>query len=351
MNQSVQQRTAELWQPLDDQQVCCDLCAHRCMIAPGKLGRCCVRKNVGGTLITLTYGQLQAAAADPIEKKPLYHFLPGSQSFSIATEGCNFRCDFCQNWQLSQAPFTDKKVGGRYTTPEQIVTAAQTQQCASIAYTYTEPTIFMEIAAATGRLARTQGLANVFVSNGYQTPESLRFAQPWLDGINIDLKAFNDDFYRQHCKARLDAVLKTLHFIAHETDIWLEITTLLIPGANDSAEDLKAMTDWIVTHVGPQVPWHISRFHPQYRYDQAGPTPMATLEEAYAIGKAAGLQYVYLGNVPGKGYENTHCHQCNRMLIERSGFTIVSNFLQQGGCPDCGTPMAGYGLDRARSNL
>jgi len=335
-------KRAVLWEPAGDKKVRCRLCAHRCLIAEGKLGFCAVRQNIDGVLYSLSYYRLCSASVDPIEKKPLFHFQPGSKSFSIATEGCNFRCDFCQNWQISQAAIENGRIEGEAVSPEKLVEAAVDSGCKSIAYTYTEPTIFMELAADCGKIARQKGLANVFVSNGYQTVEAINFAKDWLDGINVDLKAFRDEYYKRLCKARLQPVLETIEYIAKETDIWIEITTLLVPGENDSEEELKKLADFLVTKAGADVPWHISRFYPQYKFMDSEPTPMETLERAYEIGRSAGLHYVYLGNVPGSKTESTFCYNCNKLLIERRGYRIAANHINNGTCPDCGVRIAGF---------
>jgi len=333
-------KEAVLWEANGDKKVRCKLCNWRCVIAEGKLGRCCTRKNIDGVLYSLTYDKVCSANADPIEKKPLFHFQPGTSSFSIATMGCNFRCEFCQNWQISQAA----RIDGQAISPEQIVAAAVRSGCKSIAYTYTEPTIFMELCNDCGRLAKKKGLTNVFVSNGYQTIEAIDFASNWLDGINVDLKSFSEDYYKRLCKAHLEPVLDTIKYIAKETNIWLEITTLLVPGENDSDDELKKLTEFIVEEAGADVPWHISRFHPQYKYLDSVSTPIETLERAEQIGKAAGLHYVYLGNVPGSRLESTFCYNCGRMLIERVGYRILANHIKNCRCPDCGTKIAGFEL-------
>ena len=327
-----------------DNKVHCNLCNWRCVVDAGKLGRCRVRKNIDGVLYSRTYDTVCSANPDPIEKKPLFHFQPGTRSFSVATMGCNFRCEFCQNWQISQAVLEDGRIDGEPVAPEQIVEAAVRSDCKSMAYTYTEPTVFMELCNDCGRLAKKRGLTNVFVSNGFMTTEAIDFARDWLDGINVDLKAFSEDFYKRLCKAKLQPVLDTISYIAKETNIWLEITTLLVPEQNDSDDELKKLADFIVNDAGADVPWHISRFHPQYRYLDSVPTAIASLERAYDIGKSAGLRYVYLGNVPGSASESTFCYQCGRMLIERVGYKIASNSIEDSKCPDCGTQIAGYEL-------
>jgi pyruvate formate lyase activating enzyme len=295
-------------------------------------------------LYSLNYHKVCSANPDPIEKKPLFHFQPGSRSFSIAAMGCNFRCEFCQNWQISQAAFEGGQISGQAISPEQIVNAAVRDGCSSIAYTYTEPTIFMELCNDCGRLAKERGLSNVFVSNGFMTIEAIDFAKGWLDGINVDLKAFSEDYYRRVCKARLQPVLDTISYIAKETDIWLEITTLLLPDENDSDDELKKIVGFIVENAGVDVPWHISRFYPHYKCPDYAPTSFDALERAFEIGKSAGLRYVYLGNVPGAKSESTFCYGCGRTLIERVGYRIVANNIENSKCPDCRADIAGFEL-------
>ncbi len=336
-------KEAVLWEPAEAQKVQCRLCSFRCRIGDGKLGHCNVRKNIGGKLYSLNYYKVCATNVDPIEKKPMYHFQPGSRSFSIAAVGCNFRCEFCQNWQISQAALETGRIEGEAVAPEQIVEAAVRSGCRSIAYTYTEPTIFMELCNDCARPAKERGLANVFVSNGYMTREAIDFAADWLDGINVDLKAFTDDYYKRLCSARLAPVLDSIAYIAKQTKIWIEITTLLLPGQNDSEEELKKLADWLVKEAGPEVPWHISRFYPQYKYTDSEPTPLESLQRAEAIGKAAGLHYVYLGNVPGTDGENTYCYKCHTKLIGRIGYRITANHIKDSKCPNCGTTIAGFG--------
>jgi len=335
-------KRAVLWEPAEDKKVRCNLCSWRCLIGDGKLGRCCVRKNIGGILYSLNYDKVCAANVDPIEKKPLFHFQPGSSSFSIACVGCNFRCIFCQNWQISQAALESGRIDGQSISPEQIVDAAVRSGCRSIAYTYTEPTIFMELCESCGRLAKKKGLANVFVSNGYETIEAIDFTREWVDGINVDLKAFSEDYYQRLCKARLGPVLDTIRYIAKQTDIWMEITTLVVPGENDSDAELELLAKFIVNEAGPDVPWHVSRFYPGYKLDNKDATPVSTLERAEEIGKAAGLHYIYLGNVPGARSESTFCYNCGKLLIKRVGYRIISNVVKNGCCPDCNVKIAGF---------
>jgi len=335
-------REAILYERIAENKVQCNLCSFRCKIAIGNTGRCFVRKNIAGKLYSLNYGRLCAANIDPIEKKPLFHFQPASKSFSVASPGCNFRCGFCQNWQISQMPYEQKEIRGQIMYPDQVISAAIQGGCKSIAYTYTEPTVFMEFCDECGRLAKHNDLKNVFVSNGYLTRDAIKLAAEWLDGINVDLKSFSDDFYKRVCKATLQPVLDAISYIAKETDIWLEITTLIIPGENDSEDELKKIADFIVTNAGPEVPWHVSRFFPNYKYVNTKATSVETPERAMEIGKAAGLNYIYVGNLPGGKAESTFCHSCGKLLIERIGFQVFANRTVGSCCPDCHTKLAGY---------
>ncbi len=332
-------REAMLWEPLEGGNVQCRLCAHRCVVAPGKRGVCNVREHRDGRLVTLVYGEVVAAHVDPIEKKPLYHFLPGSKALSIATPGCNFRCGFCQNWQISQAPRRKGgAVKGEPFAPDDIVRAALDQDCRSISYTYTEPTIFFEYAYDTARLAREAGLLNNFVTNGYMTAEALETIRPYLDAANVDLKAFKDETYKRVCGARLEPVLGSIRLM-RELGIWVEVTTLVVPGLNDGGEELAAIARFIAS-VDPAIPWHLSRFHPDYEYTQAPPTPVATLRAAAEKGRAEGLRHIYIGNIPGES-EDTLCATCGFVLIRRRGFSVVGNALKDSRCPSCGTLLAG----------
>lgn len=284
-----------MYEKLDGANVRCNLCAHHCKIAPDKFGICGVRKNQDGKLYTHVYGDVIASHVDPIEKKPLYHFLPGSFSYSIATVGCNFKCSFCQNWQISQASKRDKDASGYELKPEEVVREAKKNNCKSISYTYTEPTIFFEYAHDTARLAKKAGLSNIFVTNGYMTEEALEVIKPYLDACNVDLKSFREDFYRDMCQAHLGPVLNSIKTMK-KLGIWVEITTLVVTGKNDSDEEFKDIAEFIAG-VDPGIPWHISRFHPDFKYMEATPTPVEGLKRAREIGKKAGLQHIHLGNV------------------------------------------------------
>jgi pyruvate formate lyase activating enzyme len=317
----------------------CSLCAQHCRIKPGDVGLCGVRRNVNGTLMTLVYGLTVAENVDPIEKKPLFHFLPGTRSFSIATAGCNFRCRHCQNSDISQMPRDAGQILGRPLAPAEVVSRAQAAGCASISYTYTEPTIFFEYAYDTAVLAKQAGLKNVFVSNGYITAEPLRAIAPYLDAANVDLKSFSDEFYKRVCGARLQPVLNALK-LYRELGIWLEVTTLVIPGENDADEDLGGCARFIAEQLGKDVPWHVSGFHPTYLLTQRPSTPPETLRRARRIGLEAGLQFVYEGNIPGEG-EDTACPSCGKPVVSRVGFTVRQNRLREGRCPDCNATVAG----------
>ena len=334
-------REALLYTPLEDQTLQCFLCSHRCRIANGKFGICHVRENREGVLYTHAYGELVAQNIDPIEKKPLYHFLPGSSSYSIAAPGCNFQCDFCQNWQISQVKEA-RRIGARseYVKPEEVVEQARGSRSKSISYTYTEPTIFFEYAYDVSRLAKEKGLYNVFVTNGFMTEEMIQMAHPSLDAANIDLKSFDDEYYKRLCKGRLAPVLKSIELMKR-LNIWVEVTTLVVPGQNDSESDFQKIAAFLAG-VDKSIPWHISRFYPQYKMDHLEPTPVRVLNQAYRIGKDAGLRYVYLGNV-GEG-NNTYCYRCNKLLIERRGFWVNTYAIRDGACPDCHTPIDGVGL-------
>ena len=326
-------KEAMLWKAKDGKALCV-LCAHRCAIEEGKRGLCGVRLNSKGTLYSLNYGKLVSAAIDPIEKKPLYNFLPGTLSYSIAAAGCNFFCDFCQNWQISQATHDGGGIEGEEATPAEIVGAARAHRCASISYTYTEPTVFFEFAYETAGLAKQAGLKNIFVTNGYQTSETIEKMAGLVDAANVDLKSFSDEFYQKRCGARLAPVLSAIKLM-YEKGIFIEITTLVIPGENDGREELTKLADFIAS-VSPGIPWHVSRFHPDYKQHDRGWTPSETIFDAAEIGKASGLKYVYAGNLPAGKYEHTYCPACGEMVIERSGFVSRNAGLDGRKCHKCG---------------
>jgi pyruvate formate lyase activating enzyme len=331
---------ALLFEKLDGQKVRCHLCGHECVILADQYGVCRVRQNVAGVLKAMTYGLLVAVHVDPIEKKPLFHFLPGTRSLSLACPGCNFQCEFCQNWQISQAPRLDPILRGQAGTPEQLVDAAVSRGCASISYTYTEPTVFFETAYDTAKLARQRGIGNCFVSNGYLTPLAVETIAPYLDAINVDLKAFRDETYRRVMKARLEPVLVCLKALV-AAKVWVEITTLIVPGMNDSDEELRDIARFISHDLGKHVPWHVSRFHGDFKMTGTPATPVATLERACRIGVEEGLRYIYSGNVPGHADERTRCPACQEVLIDREGFTVRGNRLKDGACPKCGEKIEG----------
>ncbi|MDM8541423.1 AmmeMemoRadiSam system radical SAM enzyme [Desulfococcaceae bacterium HSG9] len=333
-----------LYESLADMKVRCNLCYHRCTIKKGKRGLCQVRENRNGVLNTLVYKKIIARHIDPIEKKPLYHLSPGSRSYSVATVGCNFKCRFCQNADIAQMP-SDRNgmIVGDHITPQSIADDAVKSGCATIAYTYTEPTVYFELALDISKIAHDQGIRNVFVTNGYMTPEALDLISPYLDAANVDLKAFNDDFYKKMCGARLENVKTTLKQMKAQ-GVWVEVTTLLIPGLNDNKEDLQQLAAFLADSLGPETPWHISRFHPTYKLQDRPPTPVQTLTAARKIGIQAGLRYVYTGNVLGGSGADTFCWNCGALLINRHGFQITQNRIENGQCAFCHTKIDGLRL-------
>jgi pyruvate formate lyase activating enzyme len=301
-----------------------------------------VRENHGGTLFSLVYGRSISEAVDPIEKKPLFHFLPGTKTFSIATVGCNFKCLHCQNYSISQVARDRDKIPGESLPPERVVFMAQETGCQSIAYTYTEPTIFLEYAMDTAKLASLAGLKNIFVTNGYIMPDPLRAMKPYLDGANIDLKSFSEDFYRKVCGARLQPVVDSIR-LYKELGIWIEVTTLVIPNYNDTEEELRKIARFIA-ETDQTIPWHVTQFYPTYQLQDRPRTTVKILERARQIGIEEGLKFVYQGNVPGAGGENTICPDCGELLIERVGYMIRRYSLVGGKCPACGAAISGVGL-------
>ncbi len=328
-----------LYEKMDQDRVRCFLCNHRCLIKEGASGICGVRENQSGRLFTLVYDKIIAAHTDPIEKKPLFHFLPGTLSYSIATVGCNFRCLFCQNADISQMPSDHHRIYGEKMAPKEIVQKALRAHAATISFTYTEPTIFFELALDTARLAAEAGLKNIFVSNGYMSEDCLKEIHPDLHGANIDLKAFSDRFYKEQCGAKLEPVLKNLATLV-ELGVWLEVTTLIIPGLNDSVKELKSLARFLAD-LNPAIPWHISRFHPTYRLLNLPATPAETIHRACDLGYEAGLKYVYPGNLPGDEGEKTSCHSCGKTLIDRFGFQVQQNSIVNRRCPQCGETIPG----------
>ncbi|MGA1796916.1 MAG: AmmeMemoRadiSam system radical SAM enzyme [bacterium] len=332
-------KEAMFYKALSEGDVQCHLCSHRCRIAPSKFGFCGVRQNREGKLVTHAYGGVIAAHIDPVEKKPLYHYLPGTVTFSIATIGCNFHCTFCQNWQISQTSARDgRDLAGHPLAPQDAVNQAIEHNCRSISYTYTEPTIFFEYAFEIARIAHDKGLGNIFVTNGYMGTEALETISPFLDACNVDLKSFRDEYYVDLCKAHLQPVLDSIRLMK-KLHIWVEVTTLVVPGENDSDDELKGLAGFIAS-VDPEIPWHISRFHPDYQLTDRGPTPMETLRRAVDAGKEAGLRYIYTGNVAGIS-DDTLCPHCRESLIHRRGFMVLENRVTGSSCPYCGKDIAG----------
>ncbi|HUU45839.1 MAG TPA: AmmeMemoRadiSam system radical SAM enzyme [Acidobacteriota bacterium] len=331
---------AMFWEARPDGAVVCTLCPHRCHVGKDKYGVCGVRRNTDGRLETLVYELAAAINIDPIEKKPLFHFLPGSQSLSVATVGCSFKCPFCQNHDISQiTKGKSRAIVGRHVTPGEVVALAQRGKARTVAFTYSEPTIFYEYAYDCARLATAEGIRGVFVSNGFICEEPLRAIRPYVHAFNVDLKGFNPDYYRKVLGARLEPVLEAVKLI-HALGFWLEITTLVIPQQNDSAEELTQMAEFIAG-ISIDIPWHLTAFHPDYRMTDRPRTSAETLRRARGIGQAAGLRFVYAGGLPGDDGESTYCPECHARLMHRVGFQVLVNRLRDGCCPDCGTAIPG----------
>ncbi|MFV0423237.1 AmmeMemoRadiSam system radical SAM enzyme [Oleidesulfovibrio sp.] len=331
-------RPAILWKSRPDNHVQCVLCAHFCNIADGETGKCHVRMNWQGELYTLVADTIAALNIDPVEKKPLFHFLPGTETLSFGTQGCNFSCLFCQNFQLSQ-PLPDSGfVLGTTVSPEELIRHALRAGTKSISYTYSEPTIFAELASQTAEQACEHGLKNILVSNAFQSPQALSLLKEIIHAANFDLKSFSDAFYQNICGARLKPVLNTIKK-ARKFGWWIEITTLLIPGYNDSKSELEAIANFIHDELGKDVPWHVSRFHPTFKLLKAPPTPISSIERALEAGSKYGVRYVYSGNIPGHKAENTYCYKCGQLLVSRIGFTTTYN--GDGTCPACAVRHAG----------
>ena len=326
---------AILFERQPENKVKCNLCARRCLISDGASGFCLVRKNQGGTLYTLNYGKAVSACVDPISKKPLSHFNPGAQVMSVAAAGCNFRCQFCDNWMISQ----EKEVAGTNFPPANIVKMAREKNCQGIAYTYTEPTIYMEYACDTAELAHQVGFFNTFVTNGYMTPEAVKAVAPYLDAATVDFKAGGDpDFYKSvSAVPNVAAIYEALKELKVQ-GIHIEITNLVIPKIGDDMDRLRGMAKWIKDYLGKDTPFHLLRFHPDYKMTTVPATPVQTLEQAYMTCKEIGLNYAYLGNVPGHPAENTYCPNCNEAVVKRYSFEITRwNLTKDMRCPVCGT--------------
>jgi len=333
---------AMLYEKLPNERVKCNLCAHRCIIQNSKKGICRVRENWGGKLYVMNYGKLIAQHVDPIEKKPLFHFYPGSSAYSIATKGCNFQCEFCQNYKISQIPGHENRIIGSDSVPEGTIVKAMQNGCKSIAYTYTEPTIYYEYMYDVAQLAYEKSIKNVLITNGFITPEALQTIAPYLDAANVDLKSFTNDFYIKTCKGKLQPVLDTIKLL-NQLGIWIEVTTLVIPTLTDTEQEFRSIAEFIMS-VSGEIPWHISAFYPAYRLKYLSPTPLAVLNQALEIGLETGLQYVYLGNLTNNVTEDTRCPGCGQILIERKNFGITKNKIQEGHCPNCGRNIAGVGM-------
>jgi pyruvate formate lyase activating enzyme len=332
-------RQALLWEPLPDRPgyVRCNLCARRCIIAPGRFGVCGVRKNLDGTLYTLVYGLLTAMNLDPIEKKPLYHFEPGSSVLSISTVGCNFYCSFCQNWEISQSRL-ERGLYGHYVDPEVLVEKAVEVAADGIAYTYNEPTIFFEYMLDVAKLAKKRGLYNMVVTNGYFTPEALRELGPYLDAATVDFKGGgNPEFYRKFMSVPDPSPIYDAILEMKKHGVWIEITNLVVPRVGDKPEDIKKLARWVADNLGPETPFHLLRFHPDYKLANLPPTAVQTLERLADVAKNEGLKHVYIGNVWGHPLENTYCPSCGLLLVERRGFYITKwRITKDGKCPQCG---------------
>lgn len=333
------EKEALLYTRRNDLSVECQLCSHRCDIKQGSKGICLVRENVGGKLITRSYGNLIAQHADPIEKKPLFHFLPGSYAWSIAAPGCNFHCQWCQNWEISQMPRLNEQRQAKFVQPEQVVIDAISHNCLSIAYTYTEPTVYFEYTFDVAHFAKDSGLRNIYVTNGYMSKEMIDLSSPWLDAANVDIKAFSDKTYKKYIGAHLQPVLDSCKLIRSK-GIWLEITTLVIPGINDDLSEMRELAEFIYQELGENTPWHISRYFPSYHFENVPPTSINTLTKIENIGKEVGLNYVYSGNLEREVI--TSCPNCKEVLMTRVGNTLVKNTITNDSkCPKCGYPIAG----------
>ncbi len=333
------------WSRLDDGKLLCTLCPRACKLSEGQRGLCFVRARENDEIVLTSYGRSSGFCVDPIEKKPLNHFLPGTPVLSFGTAGCNLTCKFCQNWDISKSRELDTLADR--ASPDDIAAAAERLSCRSVAFTYNDPVIFLEYARDTAAACRDRGLRTVAVTAGYINPEPRREFFSFIDAVNVDLKAFDDSFYRRVAGGRLEPVLDTLRYVRNETDVWLEITNLVIPGYNDADDSICAMADWIVEALGPDVPLHFSAFHPDYKMRDVPPTPRETLRRARQLAKQAGVHHVYLGNVHDREGDTTYCWRCDAPLIERNWYELVRWNLRDGHCPECGTQCAGVFESRA----
>ncbi len=329
---------AKFWHVVEGKIIQCDLCPNQCILQPGQRGLCGARININGKLYSLVYGVPCALHIDPIEKKPFFHVYPGAKAYSIATLGCNMRCKFCQNWQISQALPQDNP--NYFVSPDEIVKSAIAHDCEFVVFTYTEPTVFYEYMLDIAKLAKENGLRTGWHTCGYINPEPLKKLLKYIDATNVDLKGFTQSFYKKMGLGRLEDVLRTIKII-HNEGKWLEITCLIIPGANDNLDTIRAMCEWILENLGPDVPVHFSRFYPAHRLRNLPPTPIETLEKARQIALNTGLHYVYIGNVVGHPAEDTYCPHCGKNLIDRYGYIIISNNVRNGRCKFCGQTISG----------
>ncbi len=334
---------AWLSKELSKGKIMCEACSHACVLKEGEYGKCGVRRVEDGELRLLVYGIAAAVNVDPVEKKPMFHFLPGSRAFSLGTVGCNFSCKFCQNFEISQYPKEhNHEIIGRELSPEKIVEFAIEHECASIAYTYNEPVVFFEYTYDTAKIAHEKGLKNIYVTSGFETHKAIDLLEPYIDGMNIDIKSYSNDFYKDICGARLQPVLDTVKY-ARNKGIWVEVTTLLIEGKNDSDEEIREIAKFLAG-IDNSIPWHLSAFHPMYKMLDVPRTPASTLHRAYEIAKDEGLKYVFVGNIDDEDYESTYCPGCKERVIDRVGHIgqFVTNFLDGNGvCPYCAYELEG----------
>jgi len=331
-------REARYYTKLPGNKVGCDLCPNYCIINEGKRGLCRVRENQKGRLYTLVYGRLCSMNIDPVEKKPLYHFLPGKQALSVATAGCNVQCKFCQNWTIAQV--SPEEINARYYSPENLIKIAKQYDTPIIAFTYSEPVIFYEYMLAVAKIAQQEGIKTVMISNGYINEAPLKELCKYITAIKVDFKGYSEEFYQKIVRGKLQPVLDTMKRIRQEK-VWLEIVNLLIPKHNDAPEQIAGLCHWVMAELGPNVPVHFSRFHPQYLMKNLPPTSTKTLKKAYEIAQKTGLNYVYLGNIPQRTTDDTFCPKCNSILIERKGYSVTIKGMEKNHCRQCGEIIPG----------